>query len=457
MPVGSFVPSRIHYDYPEWTAPASGNIDTGKVWAWNNTTGKYEPASVQPLNANLTAIAGLTSAADRVPYFTGSGTADLAPFTSFGRTLAGLTDASAGRTALGVVIGTDVQAYDAELAAIAGLTSAADRVPYYTGSGTAALATFTGFGRSLVDDADASAARTTLGLGTIATATETSYLLADGSRAGATSSRQVFTNGITTGSIRPASNSTTAGQWQDASGTAIVTVDTTNQRVGIRTTSPDGAFTMQKTGSGISSVGAVFKDNVVPSFSANADNLLSVRGTGASTTTWRGRITVGGDTAALLIGEYNNQAWLGAHNAGLTGWFDIYINPDGNRKALIGRYGSNQILIVDNNTGYSLFSGNCGFGGVTVPSAFVDIAPSISSTSSLRIQPGTAPSSPNNGDIWYPSSGRLTLRRSTTSEIFATGVQGTGGSATAGASYTTTEQTMLQRVYDAARAFGLLS
>jgi hypothetical protein len=82
----------------------------------------------------------------------------------------GASSAANARTNLGLVIGTDVQAYDAGLASIAGLTTAADEILYLTGADTYASSPLPSYSRGfLASGNSASDARTVLGLGALAT------------------------------------------------------------------------------------------------------------------------------------------------------------------------------------------------------------------------------------------------------------------------------------------------
>lgn len=103
-----------------------------------------------PIAATLTAIAALAVTDGNI--IVGNGSTWVAE------------SGATARASLGLTIGTHVQAFDAELAALAGLTSAADKVPYFTGSGTAALADLTSFGRSIIDDANEAAFKATVNL-----------------------------------------------------------------------------------------------------------------------------------------------------------------------------------------------------------------------------------------------------------------------------------------------------
>jgi len=93
----------------------------------------------------------------------------------------GASDAATARTNLGLAIGTNVQAYDATLQSLAALGTAADKYAYTTGVDTWAEGAITAAGRAILDDADAAAQRTTLGLGTIATQDASNVAITGGS------------------------------------------------------------------------------------------------------------------------------------------------------------------------------------------------------------------------------------------------------------------------------------
>lgn len=97
-------------------------------------TKEQADALYQPLDGELTAIAGLTSAANKLPYFTGSGAAAVADLTAFARTVLDDSDAETARATLGLTIGTHVQAYDADLAALAGISGVQGDIIYYNGT-----------------------------------------------------------------------------------------------------------------------------------------------------------------------------------------------------------------------------------------------------------------------------------------------------------------------------------
>ena len=117
--------------------------------------------------SGLTSIAATTATLTSAAITSGSVTGITDITVADGGT--GASDASTARTNLGVAIGTNVQAYDAGLQSIAGLTTSANELIYTTAADTYTTTSLTSYGRSLIDDADAATARTTLGLGTLAT------------------------------------------------------------------------------------------------------------------------------------------------------------------------------------------------------------------------------------------------------------------------------------------------
>jgi hypothetical protein len=115
-----------------------------------------------------------------------------------GGTISGITDlaladggtgastAADARTNLGLVIGTNVQAYSAVLSGVAGAYDTTDNLAYASASGIIATTTLTSFGRTLISQAAASGVRAELALGSMALQDAGSISISGGTISGIT-------------------------------------------------------------------------------------------------------------------------------------------------------------------------------------------------------------------------------------------------------------------------------
>lgn len=412
MPLGAFTPSQIPIDYPEWQSPVIGDI--GKVWAY--TGSGYAPTSLNfdPAGTAAAAVAahvGLPNPHSQ--YYLASGVS------GFGATLASAADAAAARTTL--ELGT---------AAVLNVGTGANNIVQLDGSARLPAVD----GSQLTGVTVAAAGSNTQ----VVYNASGVYAGHSGMTYSSTNSRLTVAGGLVAPSMRPASDSTTALQLQNAAGIAVVTVDTTNRYVGINKT-PAQLFQVATL---LSTVGGKVTQDILSVYENGGANF-------GSTIFITSRDQSKSSLIAWRIGDASsNGAQLSLGNTSTQDQnFYIIIRQGTNSNAL--RIDTSADTHVNNLTvGSSLFSGD--------GTAFLDIAASTTTRASLRIRAGTAPTTPNAGDIWYATGDRLKLYRAAT-ETIASGVPGTGGSATAGGTWGATEQSMLQKCYDIVRAFGMLS
>lgn len=223
--------------------------------------------------------------------------------------LSGLANTATARSNLGLAIGTNVQAFHANLQSLSGVTAATDKLPYFDSGTTMAVADFTSFGRSLVDDANAAAARSTLGLGNVENTALSTW-------AGSTNLTTLGT--ITTGTW----NGSTIGVPYGGTGAATLTQDGILVGNGTSAVSAPGALltsTYLALGTGYTSGLQAY--NVGSPGATNFERLEAFWSSNTATI----RLAQGGTgtNRPLRLASTNSVASLTLSNAGASGQFQF--------------------------------------------------------------------------------------------------------------------------------------
>ena len=160
--------------------------------------------------------------------------------------------------------------------------------------------------------------------------------------------------------------STAAQTWTLASSTTalniqsgLLNLDTTNSRVGIGTTSPTAPLHV-----GAGSAAGIVTTGPVVYVSSNGATSFVVRDASNSIESF----LYAGSSVVLAGAATAHPYWIRTAN-------------------------TTRVAITA--------TGEVGIGGTTGPTAALDLPASTTALASLRIQSGTAPTSPNNGDIWF--------------------------------------------------------
>jgi len=251
-------------------------------------------SDVQAYHVGLQSISGLTTAANKMIYTTASDTYAVTDLTAFARTILDDADAATVRTTLGLDSAATTPSSDYATAAQGTLAdsatqpgdnattlnvSATDKLLGRSTAGAGAVEeiTLTSAGRALLDDADAAAQRTTLGLGTAALSAS-----GDFETAGAVSTHAALTSSV------HGISSFGATLVDDADASAARTT------LGLGTISTQASDSVSITGGSVTgitdlaiadggtgaSTASVARGNLLPSYSGNGSKVLALNSGG---------------------------------------------------------------------------------------------------------------------------------------------------------------------------------